>query len=154
MEQLVKEIAESVEREYGRAAAKFGCLNNSDHESYAVIKEELEEAQEEFEYASRHFTCFWDMVKLNGDDKVKLCTLKRLQHCAELAAAEMVQVAAMAKKAAITVCDRNAKEELGCVSTSESTPVSPAPLPSSQFTETDIEKLKSKPFQNPNTFES
>lgn len=154
MERLINEVKESVEREYGRAAAKFGTVNNSDHESYAVILEEFDESKKEIENVDRRLKLFWEQVKLNDNDDNKFQMLKNLETSAVLAAAEMVQVAAMAKKAAITVCDRNAKEELGCESILASTPASPAPLRLSQFTETDIEKLKSKPFQNPNISES
>lgn len=42
MQELINQVKSIVSDEYGRASQKFGPTNNSDHESYAVIKEEME----------------------------------------------------------------------------------------------------------------
>ena len=42
MEDLIKSVQNLASQEYDRAAVKFGLMNHSDHESYSVIKEELE----------------------------------------------------------------------------------------------------------------
>ena len=47
MEKLIQEANELVEREYGRAGDRYGLTNHSDHESYAIILEELQEAKAE-----------------------------------------------------------------------------------------------------------
>ena len=43
MEELIKSVVCAECEEYGRASAKFGAVNNSDHESYAVLREEADE---------------------------------------------------------------------------------------------------------------
>lgn len=106
MDKLIQEVSELVEKEYGRAAAKFGCANNSDHESYAVLKEELDEAQDEVKSAEDVLNYFWRQIKRDSDAQSKLQICANLQSCAMLAACEFIQVAAMAKKAAITVAGR------------------------------------------------
>lgn len=108
MTKLITEVSELIEREYGRAGAKFGLTNNSDHESYAIILEELQEAKADIESFERQMSMFWEQVKSNDDDHSKYACLLRMQSRAMLGACEMIQVAAMAKKAAITVCSRAA----------------------------------------------
>jgi hypothetical protein len=112
MDKLIAEVTELVEKEYGRAAAKFGCTNNSDHESYAILLEELEEAQCEVSEVHFQLQHFWELTKANDDDLSKYSRLLEMERRAKLAACELIQVTAMAKKAAITVCDRNALVEL------------------------------------------
>ena len=107
MDKLIQEVTELVEREYGRASAKFGCTNNSDHESYAVLLEECEEAEAEYEGVQRAMAYLWALIKKNDADDTKFEACHRLQKRAMLAACEFIQVAAMAKKAAMTVGDRN-----------------------------------------------
>lgn len=125
MDMLIMEVMELVEHEYGRASAKFGPTNHSDHESYAVILEEIQEAKLNIDSFEKEMSVFWDMVKDNADDRSKCAGLRRMQSEALLGACELIQVAAMAKKAVLTVCDRGnvlyvpevvcqALEERGC----------------------------------------
>ena len=107
MDKLLAEVKELEEKEYGRASAKFGCTNNSDHESYAVLLEEVEEADYEVSQVSVQLNQFWQLTKHNDDDISKYSRLLEMERRALLAACELIQVAAMAKKAAITVGDRN-----------------------------------------------
>ncbi len=107
MDDLIAEVRELVDKEYGRASVKFGSRNNSDHESYAVLLEELEEAHAECGAAHDVLRYFWDLVKRNGSDEEKYKICNKLEACALLAACEFIQVAAMAQKAALTVGDRN-----------------------------------------------
>lgn len=112
MKQLLAEVQELKEKEYGRAAAKFGLKNNSDHESYAVLLEEFQEAQEDMDIVQRKLNNFWALVKRNDNPDLKLSMAKGLEQYAELLACEAIQVAAMAKKAAVTICDPEAYKEL------------------------------------------
>lgn len=106
MKALLDEIMSCIKHELERAAMKFGMTNHSDHESYAILAEELEEAIAEAKAAGKELDNFWDLVKCNGSDAAKLNSLKTLERCASLAACEFTQVAAMARKAALTVGDR------------------------------------------------
>ena len=115
MEKLIEEVKECVEREYGRAGAKFGLVNHSDHESYAIILEEFQEAETEVALVNTHLSQFWDSVKLNDDDQSKFDKfdkLMKIERNAVLGACELIQVAAMAEKAAMTMCQRGAFSEL------------------------------------------
>lgn len=112
MQKLINEVKESIEKEYGRASAKFGLTNHSDHESYAVLLEELHEAHEEMDRVCRFTNEFWEQVRKNESDASKLNTCIAIERSAMLAACELIQVAAMAKKAGVTICNRGATQEL------------------------------------------
>lgn len=112
MTKLVNEVEELVECEYGRAGAQHGLIHHSDHEAYAILLEELEEAKDEVRFCESALTRFWDQIKRNvKSEDSKLNSLNLVYNNAILGACELIQVAAMAKKAAITVCDRNAVKE-------------------------------------------
>jgi hypothetical protein len=104
IEKLLNEIRESEKREYDRAAKKYGKANNSAHESYAVIREEYEEAKEEEDKFELYFDMFWHNVKSNSCD-LKMFIDDMREH-AERAAAEWVQVAAMCYKATLKKEDK------------------------------------------------
>jgi len=97
----MNEVKQAVINEYSRAFVRFGPINNSPHESYAVILEEFEEAQENAVSFQSQLESYWITIKGNKEDeaKVRLTAMKKL---AEQAAAEWVQVAAMCHKAMIT----------------------------------------------------
>ena len=63
MRRLMNAVETEIEAEYDRATEKFGETNNSDHESYAVLLEELQEAQAEGETAQKAVDAFWVWVK-------------------------------------------------------------------------------------------
>ena len=98
MDQLIKEVTDLAVREYQRAASKCGPNNNSPHESYAVLLEETEEAQEQVVALQNRMDAFWLTVKSDatGSQGALLVDIKR---AAVLGACELIQVAAMADKA-------------------------------------------------------
>ena len=112
MTKLIEEVKELVEREYGRAGAQHGLTFSSDHQAYAVILEEYQEAKTEINQLEFKLSKFWDMVKRDADNYEKYGNLTSLYTTAIYAACELIQVAAMAKKEALTVCERGATEEL------------------------------------------
>lgn len=97
MKETLLEVKISVLAEYERATKKFGLANNSAHESYAVIKEEYEEAIEQGETFAAQLEYFWEEVKTNNAHKLQRLTT--MCDFAEHAAAEWIQVAAMCYKA-------------------------------------------------------
>ena len=109
MEELIKSVVCAEFEEYGRASAKFGAVNNSDHESYAVLREEADEAVDVLEEVDNRTDAFFEMVKKNEEDEMKLEILNVIKHRAEEAAAESIQVAAMARKAIETIERRASK---------------------------------------------
>lgn len=109
MEELIKSVVCAECEEYGRASVKFGVVNNSDHESYAILREEADEAIDALVEVDDLTNVFFEMVKNNEEDKVKLDILNVIKHRAEEAAAESIQAAAMARKAIETIQRRASK---------------------------------------------
>ena len=109
MEELIKSVVCAECEEYGRASVKFGAVNNSDHESYAVLREEADEAIDAMEDVDNLTDSFFEMVKNNEEDKVKMDILNVIKHRAEEAASESIQAAAMARKAIETIKRRSSK---------------------------------------------
>ena len=109
MEELIKSVVCAECEEYGRASVKFGAVNNSDHESYAVLREEADEAIDAMEDVDNLTNTFFEAVKHNEEDGRKLDILNVIKHLAEEAAAESIQVAAMARKAIETIQRRASK---------------------------------------------
>ena len=109
MEELIKSVVCAEFEEYGRASAKFGAVNNSDHESYAVLREEADEAADVLEEVDNLTEAFFEMVKKKEEDEMKLDILNVIRRRAEEAAAESIQVAAMARKAIETIQRRASK---------------------------------------------
>ena len=108
MEKLIKSVQKIKEEEYGRATEKFGATNNSDHESFAVLFEEMQEAFEEVKNTDTTIQQFWKMVKTKGvDDRDKQSVLTAIENSAIFAACEFIQVAAMAYKANRTIQERS-----------------------------------------------
>lgn len=112
MDKLIEEVSTLVQHEYARASDKFGHVNHSDHESYAVLLEEFQEAQYEVHHAEKTLDKFWDLVKRDYFDDSKVVELDTLKKQALFAACELIQVAAMSEKAMITIRRRQVNENL------------------------------------------
>ena len=98
MKILKADVERLVKEEYDRASKQHGERFNSPHEAYAVMLEELEEAEHEYENARDFLKEIWYQTK--KDDLMSCIVLaKDIQQFAENAAAEMIQLAAMAHKA-------------------------------------------------------
>lgn len=106
MEHLMELVKSVISTEYSVAALEHGAVNNSDHESYAIILEEFEEHYDEVSKAADTLQKFWELVKVDECDEAKLEMLKALDYRATLAACEIIQVAAMARKAMVTIHER------------------------------------------------
>ena len=109
MEELIKSVVCAECEEYGRASVSFGAVNNSDHESYAILREEVDEAIDALSEVDDLTDGFFELVKQNEEDKTKIGLLNVIKHRAEEAAAESIQAAAMARKAIETI-QRRASE--------------------------------------------
>ena len=91
------EIIKAVEAEFDRIdipEKKF----HSDHEAWAVLLEEIEELSSESRLVKHHSEYLKAKIFLDSDDKSKLESLDHIYEHAVLAAAEAVQVAAVATK--------------------------------------------------------
>lgn len=98
MNKLKDGVESLINQEYRLSSEKHGEQFASYHEAYAVIKEEIEEAQVEFGAIHRHFRTFWDGVK---HDAIPTDEIKSIAQRAHLAACELIQVATMAYKATL-----------------------------------------------------
>ena len=88
-------INESIMLELEEANGKFGELFNSEHESYAVLIEELDELFFEINKISELRMIIWENVKSNKDNKLMLIEAQRFSLNI---IKESIQVAAMIKK--------------------------------------------------------
>lgn len=91
----MKKIEELVQQELKEANEIYPAFA-SDHEAYAVIKEELEECWEELEACGRQLGGIWEQTKNDLNSHALYTYLK--EHAKRLAA-EAIQLAAMADKA-------------------------------------------------------
>lgn len=71
---------------------------HSTHEGYAVLREEVEEAQEAMKMVDFRLGQTWGFIKINFNPAMIRCTAKTLENEAVHLAAEAIQVAAMARK--------------------------------------------------------
>lgn len=99
-------IITSVEEEL-RAANAVHCQFHSMHEGYAVLREEVDECQDEHDKMILHTNDLWQAVK-HDDNTVAAEKLKLIEATAIQLAAEAVQVAAMARKAMAVATTKNA----------------------------------------------
>ncbi len=93
-----KIIEELAAEELVDANTKHDPKFNSPHEAYAVIKEELEEMQEDVERCDQLLGLVWRCVKENNDFCAEL-KLKDMKSFAVFAVQEGLQVIAMCDKA-------------------------------------------------------
>jgi hypothetical protein len=90
-------INEAVTLEFVNAVQTYGAKYNSLHEAYAVLKEEVEEADDDFDFIKDYLNSLWTEVKGNDKKAVKESAYMIAYNAIELAK-EAVQIAAVAKK--------------------------------------------------------
>ena len=96
-----KELIDSaIKAEIEHAKQNWGPTYASEHEAYAVLKEEVEEAADDLELLQEDLELLWNSTKGNAQE---VCRVNR-SHIAKLALAlaiEAVQIAAVANKAGV-----------------------------------------------------
>lgn len=112
MKKLYGEVENLAESEYDLASQQYGATNNSSHESYAVLREEADEATDEGIKTELWLNRYWTAVKENDLDKQK-AFLKEVHLHALFAACEYIQTAAMAHKALETINHTGSKKSQG-----------------------------------------
>ena len=90
-------INEAVTLELANACKTYGKEYHSLHEGYAVLLEEVEEAEKDFDYIKNHLAMMWDEVKEDRADSVKSSATLIAIDAVELAK-EAVQIGAVARK--------------------------------------------------------
>ena len=91
----LSKIQELVDEELKEANKKYP-LFSSDHEAYAVIKEEYEECRDELSDMASWISRMWEKIKIDEENGSEFAFIK---NHALYAAAEAIQVAAMCDKA-------------------------------------------------------
>lgn len=94
MNSVKQDVEKLVQEELESANQRFPMFR-SDHEGYAVIKEEIEESEQALENTKVYLRLLWIGVKEN---LVHERNIKYLKRYAEELACEAIQVAAMAQK--------------------------------------------------------
>lgn len=102
LDAILTAVSKEVDEELVRAREFHNPVFASNHEAYAVIKEELEEAECEHAHFKTLVSEFWTAVKCD-DDALSQELLLEMWQIAERAAAEWIQVAAMCRKAMASV---------------------------------------------------
>ena len=98
MKELLSAVSKLADEELNRSYEKFPKFN-SPHEGYAVILEEVDELKEEIfghDKIDGSMKWFWNNIKHNS--KYRQESINELKDAALHAAAEAIQVAAMAQK--------------------------------------------------------
>jgi hypothetical protein len=96
MKELLESVSKLADEELNRSYEKFPKFN-SPHEGYAVIIEEADEHKEDSENIAVELAKLWDVVRHNKTE-MQRNHAKNLKDSAIHAAAEAIQVAAMAQK--------------------------------------------------------
>lgn len=95
MEELLKEVGRLVNEELINANENNQEKFNSMHEGYAVILEEIQEAEEELDRVKRKMNTVWGAIRR---DEYPKDSIDMVRYCAKLVACEAIQVAAMSQK--------------------------------------------------------
>ena len=96
-EKTEEKIKEAVTLEIVNAVKRFGADYKSNHEAYAVLLEEVEEAEKVLDYIKNHVAMIWDAVKVNDDNEVKSNSRIIALDAVDLAK-ESCQIAAVCRK--------------------------------------------------------
>ena len=109
-EKAQEHILSAIEEEKDAAILNHGYFH-SNHEFWAVLKEEVEELQERSAYIASKFDLFWKAVR--GDAVLNQDTLNIVRKNAINAACEAVQVAAVIDKYLEGESNEQRKQEEG-----------------------------------------
>lgn len=93
-----KIIETAINSEKENAIESYGPTYNSDHEGYAVLKEEIEEADCDLKYIQDALCDLWKGIKINDPPKYKQEIIKRIVKEAKNLAMEACQIAAVGQK--------------------------------------------------------
>jgi hypothetical protein len=96
MNAVEKDVELLVEKELKSANEKFPMFASA-HEGYAVIKEEIEETEQELHEIKNSLDMLWHNIKLN-DNKTQKEFIIQIKSQAKNLSCEAIQVAAMAQK--------------------------------------------------------
>lgn len=93
-EQTETFVNELIASEYKNACEKWGDKYNSLHEGYAVLLEEVEEAEKEIKFLKRWVENIWESIKSENKYSQNEC-IEQLEICVKNAIKELAQVGAV-----------------------------------------------------------
>ena len=96
-EKAKEAIELAVKFEHNNITTKYGNVYASEHEGYAVLKEEIEEAADDLDQLNKDLAYLWALVK-NNHIKNGNGTISEARDYAEMLAQEAVQVAAVCER--------------------------------------------------------
>lgn len=92
-------ISALIRAEKDNAVKNWGSKYHSLHEGYAILKEEVEEAQMEEAQLRAFLESFWDHIRYNNKDTGKVrYAVNNIEKYAKKAIAELTQVCAVCEK--------------------------------------------------------
>lgn len=97
MDHLSHGVEALVELEHKTIVDKHGAGYHSAHEGYAVLLEEVEEAEEALLLARNALGRAWEMLRVDSAEQM-MQHIQRVEHWAQMTAAEAVQVAAVCRR--------------------------------------------------------
>jgi len=95
MEELKETVKFMVDKELENSNKKFDSTFHTTHEGYAIIKEEVEEAEAELKNAKMMLEDCWFDIKRNTTPNRNIIAIK---NCAINLSAEAIQIGAMCQK--------------------------------------------------------
>ena len=96
-EKAKEAIELAINFEHNNITTKYGEVYASEHEAYAVLKEEIEEAADDLDQLNKDLAYLWALVK-NNHIKNGNGTISEARDYAEMLAQEAVQVAAVCER--------------------------------------------------------
>lgn len=94
---IVNGVSSLVTSEKERSKKEYEAFFHSAHEGYAIMKEEVEEAQHDIAGCERLIKDLWECVKKNNKGTAVMAA-REIYRRASFLATESIQVAAMAEK--------------------------------------------------------
>lgn len=101
---VLEEVIKLIDKELAAANDKFG-LNHSNHESFAVLREEMDEAAERAAEVEERAAELWQGIKRNDLPVDTRQRFSKIYASATQLAIEAIQVAAMARKGILSNID-------------------------------------------------
>lgn len=103
MNAVQKDVEQLVSKELISANRRFPLFRSS-HEGYAIVKEEVEEAQSEMRDVETLLNVLWQNCKKNNP-RYAIANVEHLKAAAIRLACEAIQIAAMCEKFKCSVSD-------------------------------------------------
>ena len=98
-----KLVADLIQAEYKNACKKFGEKYHSQHEGYAVLLEEVEEAESNISSLKENVSTLWKYIKRNDWEVITLKSIENSLYYTNNAIKELAQVGAVLMKMQNTI---------------------------------------------------